>query len=274
MTLSQFRVIPGAVAPAGAPTVDLANARAVIPARGAAKSFIDALSGSYSDFEKAFIKNAYYTAYGQLAGALDVFTTKLKTAADSVENFLGGAAETENHSASFSNADGFTLNGTSSWIGSDFNPSTFSVPKYSLNSAHFAFYLIDPLAFNGYLAGNVSGGLDNFRLGPRQAAGNVAVRLNSTTTLQTARSFAAYKGTWLLNRPSASAVRLLFNGALVQEWTDTATGIPNVEMALGRSQGNYAAGKVGGMSIGRGLTPAEEQALSSLMKITNEAFLA
>jgi hypothetical protein len=51
MTLSQFRVIPGAVAPAGAPTVDLAKVRAVNSGMGAAKSFIDASSGSYSDFE-------------------------------------------------------------------------------------------------------------------------------------------------------------------------------------------------------------------------------
>lgn len=137
------------------------------------------------------------------------------------------------NSPTFSSNGGFTGNGTSSYIDTNFNPSTSGV-NYQLNNASRCFWVdnrttITSNAWEGNSSANSNNQSTN--------TNSLAHRINSQNALNTAVNF-QIDGWKSINRPSSTNVEL-FTNLTQYSRTSTSQSIFNSNQFVLRSSSNY-----------------------------------
>lgn len=158
----------------------------------------------------------------------------------------------------------------SDYLDTGYNPSTLAGAKHTLNSASFAVLVTEAPANNQYLFGTNGAGGGTTNLVRSGATGANHILKINTTDIVTDQGSGGMTGVFVGNRPSATSLRLLLDGALIEEETNNApTALNNGVFTIAR-QGSatpvYSDMKVAGWAIGAGLTPQEEIDLSAIMK--------
>lgn len=154
--------------------------------------------------------------------------------ADSLLNVKDPASFTSSlvNAPTFTANRGFTGNGTSSYINTNFNPATAG-GNYTQNSACFGVYLTPGVGTetgltNGVAMGTtLSTGLGDSVIQPRNGSNAYGVRVNNTT-VQTAFTSTSRSGLWVARRKAASgtdALSLWKNGASVLSTTTSSAAV-------------------------------------------------
>ncbi len=173
------------------------------------------------------------------------------------------AIVTENSSPTFTPDEGYTGNGSTSFVDTTFTPSTAS-GVYVLDSAHMSVWATVP-ANNEIMGVDAGGGTNNIY---QPSSGNLQFcGINETTV---ALSAAFSPGLVLVSRTASNAVALYNNGSSIDSDTDASTALPNEPIyVLARRQGGaniHSASQVAAASIGAGLNSTEQGNLYSRLR--------
>jgi hypothetical protein len=150
------------------------------------------------------------------------------------------------NSPTFTANEGFMGNGTSSYIDTNFNPSTQST-NYVTNDASRYMYV-----FNGVLANRLDGnGIDtnNIRLGSYNTN---KINSGAINLLSSAFNYTTTKGMKSIHRTSSTNVTL-YNSAVGENRTLLSTGLPNANQWILRIGGNYANSEISAYAMGSNL---------------------
>jgi hypothetical protein len=167
----------------------------------------------------------------------DVFDAMYILANETSESSLRNAVERDhdctNYSASFTTLEGFTGNGTSQYISTDFVPSTDGV-NFTQNSGAIGVYsrtAANPANEGCYLG--VSDGVQNTCLQP-YSSGEIVFSLNDVTVSYTETTSNAHAALWITTRTSSSAVILYKNKTTSTSDPATANsvGLPTMEFNI------------------------------------------
>jgi hypothetical protein len=137
------------------------------------------------------------------------------------------------NSPTFTVNQGFTGNGTSSYINTNFNPTINGI-NYKLNNASFGGYKDSVTASSSWVFGTLSGN-NNIR-----NTNNANHRINSTNTLSASVNFGIVNFIGL-NRTSMTNVQPLTNQT-VGNLTQTSTAMPDENLFIFRNSGSYLGG--------------------------------
>jgi hypothetical protein len=149
------------------------------------------------------------------------------------------------NSPTFTTNEGFMGNGTSSYVDTNFNPSTSGV-NYTLNDASRYFF---PHAFvaTGRMDGNTTSGNNSMR-----RSSLTSQTINTTNNLATSFDYTAVINPKSIHRTSSLSVDL-FNGTVGTTGVQTSTGILNANQFLLRSGTTYAAHTASAYAMGASL---------------------
>ncbi len=168
-------------------------------------------------------------------------------------------------SPTFTTDFGFTTNGSSSWIGTGFNPGDGGTYNFLQNSASFGIWCRTATAIAASSAGWFDG-TDGISLQPRSAGDFYGVRVNQTSgTLLTGSTDGS--GFFLGNRSGASATEVYASGVGISETGATnpnaaSTAVNNHELQIGSiTAASFAAGQWSAMWAGGSLTVNEQSDL-------------
>lgn len=144
----------------------------------------------------------------------------------------------------FTTNQGFTGNGTSSYINTNFIPLVNGV-NYTLNNASRYLYLY---------TGGASSSLDgtDTSINNIQFSNSVAQRINSSNSLNSTFSFATGTPTKSIHRTSSTNVEL-FNGTVQSSKTQTSVALPATNQYILRNGTLYGDSKVSFYAIGASL---------------------
>lgn len=242
----------------------------LVPPRGSVAKHMDRYASAMgaNPFFRAVIQQAYamFRAAG-LHEVCDTFGFSARSETDSLINWIEGGPTPVAVGAVWSNDVGWTTDGVDQMV----DLGVGGGGKFQLESAHLAVFTPNPPPINNAIAiGQVGGTLTNHIM-PITAGTNSGARSNSSTTITASNPGRDY-GSIIINRRSASTMRMLGNGQLLLEQENTATGMSPANFALGRSQAVYHQSVIAGWSIGGGLSDAQEQALSAIMGLLGARF--
>jgi len=150
------------------------------------------------------------------------------------------------NSPTFTANEGFMGNGTSSYIDTNFNPSTHGV-NYTLNNASRYMYL-----FTGTSGQRIDGNSvfsDFIRLGNFTTS---SINAGSINTLSSAFNYTATKGMKSIHRTSSTIVNL-YNDSVGDSRTQVSTIMPNVNQWILRQGANYSTAKISAYAMGANL---------------------
>ena len=138
------------------------------------------------------------------------------------------------NSPTFTTNEGFTGNGTSSYINTNFNPS-IGTNNYTLNNASRYIYTLNVVAlFDG-----IESSVEN-----RIASSGTSQRINQGTgTINSAYSFSIGAGMRSIHRTSSTNVEL-FSGTTQASRTATSSSVVNANQLISRSSTTYSANRV------------------------------
>lgn len=164
----------------------------------------------------------------------------------------------------FESLAGFTGDGATTYIDTNFNPTTHGV-NYTLNSASFAVYVLTDVDENSVDIGIDDGNNDAF-LYSRYITCNTRINDSGSDFNTNADS----RGFYIVSRTASNARAAYKNGALLGSDTRVSTALPNVNFGvmarinfLG-GQGQYVTRQIGGIVyIGGGLDATEQLALTT-----------
>ncbi|MED5549859.1 MAG: hypothetical protein VX529_10930 [Pseudomonadota bacterium] len=199
------------------------------------EAFAAAMSGTYSDAKLALLDTYISNLKSGLTngtntwGGHDVLSLLfLDNATDALRWFNSPATLMTNNGATHTPGEGYTGNGSSSYINSNYNPSTDGV-QYTQNSASMGLWVrsagsnaaaayagLDVSAFIGR-GSDVS---ELSQAGPNGGFSNNEVALSTTT------------GLLGINRSGASAIQLNVNGAQDSSDTDASSAPANGTVAI------------------------------------------
>lgn len=147
------------------------------------------------------------------------------------------------NSPTFTTNEGFTGNGTSSYINTNFNPS-IGTNNYTLNNASRYIYTLNVVAlFDG-----IESSVEN-----RMGTTGTAQRINQGSGVITlAYSFATGAGMKSIHRTSLTNVEL-FSGTTQASRTATSFSVVNANQLISRSLNTYSANKVSMYAMGASL---------------------
>jgi hypothetical protein len=267
-------LIPGAIAPPGAPVLTAGN---LIPASepiGAVRTLLDSLTGTYTDVDKAVIRHVYtlLDRAGTLA-KLDNISFGLFNSADSLLNWKGGTAASRT-GGTFVNG-GFRLDGVDDYIDPGFNITGSG--QYTQDDCSFGVYLKEAEILAGstyYGVGRLSSNNPSSFIAPRSAANTVGVQIN-TSTIVTADYSGDLDGFWMAQRTSNANTYLYRNGtALINNAASASTGLPasGQRPVIGRTAGFYYSMTVTGWFSGDSLSFTQRQALQSAFELMTGHF--
>jgi hypothetical protein len=155
---------------------------------------------------------------------------------------------------------GFTGDGSTSYIDTNFIPPSAPSPNFVLNSAHISTWIVTDGTDAGQSVGDggAPGGIAHIH--PRYIDGNAYFRLNGSAG-SGGVAVAAMTGHSIANRPSSSQVLGYRNGSLILTNSDTSTSVPSnqfVDLASnGNVVGNYFSHQVAATSIGSSLSSTD-----------------
>jgi len=127
--------------------------------------------------------------------------------------------KTTNFGATFETKVGFTGNGSSAYLNTNYEP--FSDAAYGQDDAHVGFWIAGANAQEGKGFAGMQGGTGRFLFQPRTTGNAALVRFNSTTTKVINDIFDS-RGHMILNRSGASAVQVYRNGGLLASGTEVS----------------------------------------------------
>lgn len=171
------------------------------------------------------------------------------------------------NSPTFTTDRGFTGDGSTSYINTNFTPSTDGV-NYTLNSACMGAYLnagTDTAVSGPNSIGAASGGgTINARVEPWRSStpgSTVRARVNDGTAT-TVGTVATRFGLTAVNRSGASAVQIYRNGASIGTSTAASSNVPSIDVyALGFNNGGALGGandnRIAAAFVGGSLTSTE-----------------
>lgn len=145
----------------------------------------------------------------------------------------------------FTTNEGFTGNGTASYIDTKFNPTT-NGNNYTLNNSSRYFYVFSGSAMNTALDGTTT------TINNSQFSSSTAQRINSSNVLSSAFSFATGTPTKSIHRTSSTNVTL-FNGIFSGARTQTSTGLSNANQFILRNASTYGASEISLYAMGASL---------------------
>lgn len=152
------------------------------------------------------------------------------------------------NSPTFAINQGFTFNGSTSYIDTNFNPSTQGV-KFTQNSASRGLYMRTPPSSGVYMDGmSVAGNRLRYSTG-----GTPDQQINSTTTLSISAIIGATPARKSIHRVDATNVNVI-DGTTVYSGTSTSSSIPNSNLWIGRTQTLYSNVQVSDYYAGANLT--------------------
>lgn len=140
----------------------------------------------------------------------------------------------------FTTNEGFTGNGTSSYINTNFNPS-IGTNNYTLNNASRYIYTLNVVAlFDG-----IESSVEN-----RIASSGTAQRINQGTgTINSAYAYSTGAGMRSIHRTSSTNVEL-FSGTTQASRTANSSSVANANQLISRSLNTYSANKVSMYAMG------------------------
>jgi hypothetical protein len=138
------------------------------------------------------------------------------------------------NSPTFNAGQGFTFNGTSSYIDTNYNPSTQGV-KFTQNSASRGLYMRTAPSSGVYMDGmTVAGNRLRYSTG-----GTPDQQINATATMGGNAILGATAQRKSIHRVDASNVNVI-DGTTVYANTSTSIAIPNSNLLIGRTQSFYS----------------------------------
>jgi hypothetical protein len=147
------------------------------------------------------------------------------------------------NSPTFTTNEGFTGNGTSSYINTNFNPS-IGTNNYVLNNASRYIYTLNVV--------NIFDGVE-LSVENRITTTGTAQRINQATiTINLAYSFAAGAGMKSIHRTSSTNVEL-FSGTTQASRTANSFSVANANQLISRSLTTYSANRVSMYAMGSSL---------------------
>lgn len=163
-------------------------------------------------------------------------------------------------SPTFTADRGYTGNGSSSYLNSNFNPATAVTPKLTQNSGHFALTTLNSRAANAGTAGQYSGSglfISPFYTIPGGTARGGA---NDSETAGFA-SVAQSNSRLLVSRTGATTKAMYQNGAVIATSSQASAALSSNDLFLlalnTGAAGNFCADQEAHASIGSGLTAGE-----------------
>jgi len=164
----------------------------------------------------------------------------------------------------FTALEGFTGDGASTYIDTNFNPTTHGV-NYTLNSASFCIYVLTDVDENSVDMGLDDGNNDAF-LYSRNITCNTRINDSGTDFNTNANS----QGFYVVSRTASNARATYKNGALLGADTRVSTALPDVNFSIlarlnsSPGIGQYSSRQVGGIVlIGGGLDATEQLNLTT-----------
>jgi hypothetical protein len=158
------------------------------------------------------------------------------------------------NSPTFTADRGFTGDGASTYLDTNYTPSTNAV-ALSLNSAHYGGWALNSLAAGSAnrLVGNVaSTGTGRSLVLPRNTGDIISSLANDTSG--TTLSNATTSGFFVVNRSGASARQAYRNGSSLGSDATAAVALPNQKVAFLRDTTSFATLQVAVGTIGASLT--------------------
>jgi len=167
----------------------------------------------------------------------DVFDVMYLLAGETSESSLKNIIKNQYHATAinapvFETLKGFTGNGTSSCIDSNFNPSTNSI-RYTLNNAGMGIYSMKQLASaSTYSCGSLSG-TNASMIGVRRDADNPRYFLNnSSSVFANPSSGGITTGMFSMYRNSSTEIYAIHNDGIVSTKTASSIAIPNSKLFI------------------------------------------
>ena len=201
-----------------------------------AQNYIARQNGTYSQAELDAI-NAFFVQLKNdglyaLGDAAYLFASD--TAADAVLNLFGTDYTAANTNMTFTAREGFTGNGTDSYIDSNFNPFTVTGANYVLNSGSASAYLRLNLAEDGLAIGarSTAGSDTRTYIQPRPS-GNASLALLNARSLPVTGTVTDSRGLFTVSRPGSNATSSYRNDTLIASRTETPVGLPRVNIYFG-----------------------------------------
>lgn len=147
------------------------------------------------------------------------------------------------NSPTFTTNEGFMGNGTSSYIDTNFNPSTQST-KYITNNASRYMYLFSGMS-NQRLDGN-SIDTNNIRIGTYNTN---KINSGAVNLMNSSFTYSATKGMKSIHRTSSTAITL-YNASVGENRTLSSTGLPNANQWIFRQASIYVNAKMSMYAMG------------------------
>lgn len=220
-----------------------------------AVAYIARLTGSYSDPELAAI-NAFFvgTKADGVYSLLDLlYIHALDNEVDGRLNIKAATfTATRVNAMTFTARQGFTGNGSSSYLDTTFNPSTAG-GNFAQNSGSMGFYTRNNIASDAIDMGIYSGG-NNTSLYSRLLTANVAVGRINSSSFDTGSRFSGRTDSQrmlLISRISSTEHSLYGSSGLLQTTSNTSTAIVNGNIFIGTANNVGGGGVPGGGFSGR-----------------------
>ena len=151
------------------------------------------------------------------------------------------------NSPTFTPNHGFTGNGTTSYLNTDWNPSIHGV-NYTLNSAGIGCYSSTGVELSANFLFGASDGTGITNLNPRTPTNTCGFRINQSASLNFSNSNAS--GFWHLQRTASNAISIHKDGSSLSTGTTTSNQRPNQPIFLlalnnNTTPSNFAARNIG-----------------------------
>jgi hypothetical protein len=162
----------------------------------------------------------------------------------------------------FTADQGYTGDGSSSYLTTGFTPSTAG-GKYALNSAHLGAYLLTNVTGDKISIGNANNPYSNLR--PRFTSDTFNLALNSAGGFTSANGVAPTSVGLTIGSRLSSATGNIFKGGTDFGGALFSTGITSSVMQLLGVTGTFSDAKIAVGSIGGGLLLAESVSMQSIL---------
>lgn len=152
-------------------------------------------------------------------------------------------------------------NGTSSYLDSQFNPSTAVAPHFVQNSAYFGAWSRTA----GALAGSSAGYFDGTKgvtLQPRDGSNNTVGRINQAAAASALGTATDGSGLFSVSRSASNVLRIARNGTNTGTGTTVSTTVANGTLRFGNfGTASYSTLRFAAGIIGSNITQPEEAAM-------------
>lgn len=175
---------------------------------------------------------------------------------------------TEFNSPTFTQNQGYNGNGSTSYLGTNFNPTTAPSAKHTQNSAHLGCWILASAASTNMR--DIGNGTNTTYLVAETDTNGVQSRINATAAVSVGSIGGV--GAWVLRRNASNTHQLFKNGSQVGTNSNTSTALANENITLLRgSASTYSTRQQYAAHIGAGLS---DQQIEDFFTIINNFYIA